>query len=110
MLETTSTASVGGCRKTAGAPSTFNPATLEVLGRMIDTFVLATVETLCAADASSPALRDSPVHRARVAKVMADLEEVEAAVVRLRAMWAVESGGLAPVSGGGPAMPGGPSS
>lgn len=110
MLETSPAAAVETRGTTEGVPSTFNPATLEVLGRMIDTFVLTTVETLCAADASSPALRDSPVHRTRVAKVMADLEEVEAAVVRLRAMWAVESGGLAPVPGGGPAMPGGPSS
>jgi hypothetical protein len=39
---------------------------------------------------------------------MADIEEVEASVVRLRAMWAVESGRLAPVPGGA-AIPGGPS-
>jgi hypothetical protein len=108
MIETTSTASTEGCRETAGGPSAFDPGTLECLGRMIDTFVMATVETLCAADAVAPSLRDSASHRRRVAKVMADIEEVEASVVRLRAMWAVESGRLAPVPGGA-AIPGGPS-
>ncbi|CAG0955580.1 MAG: hypothetical protein F9K19_10820 [Rhizobiaceae bacterium] len=69
----------------------FDRDALETLGRMIDTFVLATVETLCAADAAAPGLRNSPVHKSRVAKVMADLEDVEAAVVKLRAMWAAEA-------------------
>jgi hypothetical protein len=107
MLEPTPTAAVGPEGPT-GAGS-LDPAALEFLGRMIDTFVMTTVETLCAADAAAPALRDSAMHRTRVAKVMADLEEVEASVVRLRAMWAVESGRLAPVQGGLPS-PGGLSS
>ncbi len=106
MLDPTPTAATGP--KGAG-PGPLDSQTLEFLGRMIDTFVMATVEALCAADAVSPALRESPVHRTRVAKVMADLEDVEASVLRLRAMWAVESGRLAPVQGGLPA-PGGLSS
>ncbi len=88
------TSTVGGI-----APQTavrFNRDALETLGEMIDTFVLATVETLCAADAAAPGLRNSPIHKSRVAKVMADLEEVEAAVVKLRAMWATEAASLLP--------------
>jgi hypothetical protein len=72
----------------------FDRDALETLGRTIDTFVLATVETLCAADAAAPALRASLVHKSRIARVIADLEEVEAAVLKLRAMWATEAGGL----------------
>lgn len=103
MLEPTPTAAG---EPTGAGPESFDRGTLDVLGRMIDTFVMATVETLCAADAAAPELRQSATHRRRVARVMADLEEVEASVTRLRAMWAVESGRLAFVQGGLPSSGG----
>lgn len=99
MFETTPAAGTSD-DPSAAAGRVLDVAALDTLGRMIDTFVMATVETLCAADRAAPELRHSDFHRNRVEKVMADLEEVEATVGRLRAMWAVESGRLAPMAGG----------
>lgn len=106
MIEPKPTAAAGSEGPTGAGPGPLGPDALESLGRMIDTFVMATVETLCAADAAAPSLRRSATHRRRVARVMADLEEVEASVTLLRAMWALERRRLASVQGGVPA-PGG---
>ena len=61
-----------------------NAPELEALQSLIDTFVVTTLETISAADTTSPDLRNDPAHRARIDEILARLGELEAltAIVR----------------------------
>jgi hypothetical protein len=55
-----------------------NAPELEALQSLIDTFVVTTLETISAADATSPDLRDASAHRAKIDEILARLGELEA--------------------------------